>query len=163
MVQEYCWMFDIYSCCIDYIWFTPKIHQYFDDVILWVQLGNKFAWSQSCLISITYCYYYKSGNIEQHIGWIFKCGVSICAPPTNKGRDERLQLLGILTYFIVKNVPNDPRKEKSKPFEDFVENNYRSIYIKKWDQFVHCRVKISQLIIKGAFVIIKLERTIAMK
>jgi hypothetical protein len=57
--------------------------------------------------------------------------VSICAPPTNKGRDERLQLLGILTYFIVKNVPNDPRKEKSKPFEDFVENNYRSIYIKK--------------------------------
>jgi hypothetical protein len=31
----------------------------------------------------------------------------------------------------MKNVHDDPRKEKSKPFEDFAKDNYRSIYIKK--------------------------------
>lgn len=54
-------------------------------------------------------------------------------------------------------------KKKSKPFEDFAKDNYRSIYIKKWNQFVHCGGKISQWILKGAFVIIKLEGIIVMQ
>lgn len=51
-------------------------------------------------------------------------------------------------------------KKNLKPLRIFVENIYRSIYIKK---IVHCRGKISRWILKGAFVIIKLERSIAMK